>query len=73
MASREPLLAVRTDTTYGLKQIWADLESDELFLPGMKSRETDLLQGLMAKLEVDPVWGDSELESHSLVSFCHGE
>lgn len=37
----------------------------------MKSRQVDLLEGLVAQPQVDPVWGNCELESHGLVSFCH--
>lgn len=49
----------------------ANLESNELLLPGVKSRQVDLLQGLVAEPQVDAVGGDGELEGHGLVGFCH--
>lgn len=51
----------------------AILESDELLLPGMKSRQIDLPEGLMAHSKVDPIRSDRELKGHGLVSLCHGE
>lgn len=39
----------------------------------MQSRQTDLFEGFMAQAQVDAIGGDSELEGHSLVSFCHLE
>lgn len=55
----------------GFKRVAANLESDELLLPGMKSGQIDLLQGLVAQPQVDPVRGDRELEGDGLVSLCH--
>lgn len=58
-------------STIQIKQGLANLESDELLFPGMQSRQIDLLEGLVAQPQVDPVRGDRELEGHGLVSFCH--
>ena len=49
-----------------------NLESDELLLPGMKSRQIDLPEGLVAQPEVDSVGSDRELKGHGLVSLRHG-
>ena len=56
-----------------LKQVSGNLESDELLLPGMKSRQIDLPEGLMAHSEVDPIRSDCELEGDGLVSFRHDQ
>lgn len=51
--------------------VTSHLEANEPFLPGVYAREVDLTQRLVAQLEVDAIGGDSELEGHCLMSFCH--
>lgn len=48
-----------------------NLESDELLLPRVESRQIDLLEGLVAQPQVDAVGRDGELEGHGLVGFRH--
>lgn len=49
----------------------AHLGADKALLPGGDAGEVELLDSLTAEVEIQALGGDSELEGHGLVGFCH--
>lgn len=49
----------------------AYLESDELLLPWVDTRQVNLFECLMAHTQVNPIWSYCKLKSYCLMSFRH--
>lgn len=47
------------------------LESDELLLPWIDTRQVNLFECLMAHTQVNPIWSYCKLKSYGLMSFRH--